>query len=111
MSDIDDLFADNTFLTTPAVARFAGLSEAQTRALASDIGVAKAGAAFAWSADDVQALVDQLDTDDDDTDDDDPSSDDDDEDPDDSGSDDDDADDSDDTDDADADEDDEDEGE
>jgi hypothetical protein len=63
--DLDDLFSENDFLSTPAVARYVELSESQTRAIAADIGVSKAGQAFVWCRDDVQALVDQLDADDD----------------------------------------------
>jgi hypothetical protein len=33
MSNIEDLFGDDDFVTTPAVARFVDLSESQTRAL------------------------------------------------------------------------------
>jgi hypothetical protein len=62
-NEIDDLFEDSTFVTTPSVARFARLSEAQTRAMAADLDVAKAGAAYVWSPTDVEALLDQLDDD------------------------------------------------
>lgn len=71
MSNIEDLFGDDDFVTTPAVARFVDLSESQTRALASDLNVGRAGAAYAWTRDDVERLVEELDDDEDDEDDDD----------------------------------------
>jgi hypothetical protein len=66
--DLDKLFAAGEFLTTPAVARFVGLSESSTRALAADLGVGRAGPSYVWSRDNVAELLEQLEANDDDED-------------------------------------------
>ena len=57
---IDDLFEDSDFVTTPAVADFAGISDSSARAFTADIGVARAGPSFVWCRDDVEVLLDTL---------------------------------------------------
>ena len=58
---IDDLFSDASVVPTRAVASAAGVSENDGRAHASALGVAKVGAAFAWTRDDVERLDEELD--------------------------------------------------
>ena len=61
---IDELFADNDFVSTPKVARFAGISESYARSLAGDIGVGRVGPALVWDRGNVEDLMDQLEPDD-----------------------------------------------
>jgi hypothetical protein len=59
-SGIDDLFEESDFVTTPAVADFAGISPSSARAFAADLGLPRAGPSFVWRRDDVEALLDTL---------------------------------------------------
>ena len=66
MSDIiDDLFADTNVVSTHEVASALDLSEADARAWAEELDVAKIGNAFAWTPDDVDSLSDALEEEDD----------------------------------------------
>lgn len=58
---LDDLFADSKVVSTPEVARAAQIPEAEVRARAGDLGVARVGASYAWTRDDAEALFDDLD--------------------------------------------------
>lgn len=61
---IVDLFSRASVVATAAVARFVGLSEADARAFADEIGVARIGASFAWTKMDVETLLERLEADD-----------------------------------------------
>jgi hypothetical protein len=58
--DIDDLFAEANVVSTAAVARFADISEATAREWADDLTVARIGASFAWTREDVEKLLECL---------------------------------------------------
>ncbi len=60
-SIIDDLFADTNVISTHDVAVAFDLTEADARALADDLRVAKIGASYAWAQADVEALSAELD--------------------------------------------------
>jgi len=69
--DIDDLFAEANVVSTAAVARYADISEATAREWADELSVARIGASFAWTREDVEKLLECLDSEaEDDTDDD-----------------------------------------
>jgi hypothetical protein len=63
--ELDDLFSEDATVSTPTVSRFAGISEATARALASDIGVGRIGPAYAWDRDHVEQLLERLEAEDD----------------------------------------------
>jgi hypothetical protein len=60
--DVDDLFAEVNAVSTAAVARFADISEATTREWADELSVARIGASFAWTREDVEKLLECLDS-------------------------------------------------
>lgn len=62
--ELNRLFCDQDFATTPQVSRTIGISEAQGRAYAAEIGVGRAGPSYIWSRDDVAELLDLLDEED-----------------------------------------------
>jgi hypothetical protein len=63
--NIENLFLEGPVLTTPQVARFFELSEADARVWARELHVSKVGASYAWSEDDVRRLEEELEGDDD----------------------------------------------
>jgi hypothetical protein len=58
--DVDDLFAEANAVSTAVVSRFADISEATTREWADDLNVARIGASFAWTREDVEKLLEGL---------------------------------------------------
>jgi hypothetical protein len=60
--DVDDLFAEANAVSTAAVARFADISEATARDWALELTVARIGASFAWTREDVEKLLESLDS-------------------------------------------------
>jgi hypothetical protein len=61
MDIIDELFSDANAVSTHQVARAFDISESDARFLADELGVAKIGAAYAWTRDDATALSSKLD--------------------------------------------------
>jgi hypothetical protein len=56
MDEINQLFADANVVSTSEVAAVFDISEATARAWAEELDVAKVGASYAWTHEDVEAL-------------------------------------------------------
>ena len=61
MDVIDELFSDANAVATHDVAAAFDMSENEARDWASELGVARIGASFAWTRVDVEELQEQLD--------------------------------------------------
>jgi hypothetical protein len=61
MNTIDDLFSEDNAVGSRDVAQAFDMSEHEARSWADELGVAKIGASFAWTREDVDALVAELD--------------------------------------------------
>jgi hypothetical protein len=64
INGLDGFFSDDTFKTTPPVARFVDCSESTVREIAAELRVRKAGNAYLWTKADVGALLARLEAED-----------------------------------------------